>query len=53
MRVRVLRYDKRLKRLWICGIRSHHGAWGVFFVLLGVWAIWDDRKDFPWMSDNP
>lgn len=39
-------------RVWILSRRIHHFWVGAVFVILGLWVMWDDKKDFPWKMDK-
>lgn len=39
-------------RLYIHGLRIHHGLTGTILTLLGIALIVDDRKDFPFLKDT-
>jgi hypothetical protein len=43
----IVRYDKRRRRLWVCGQRLHHGLTGVLLAGAGMALMahdWDDRS---------
>lgn len=58
--VRVARRDLPGPRVWILGVRVHHGLVGVLaltagvvlrrgsLAALGALAVWHDAPDFPW-----
>lgn len=46
------RYDRELRRFWVCGCRIHHGFAGAFFFTLGLALMWHDRKDHWWLHDS-
>lgn len=37
--------DRRLRRVWLCGQRVHHGAVGLGLIALGVALSVHDRAD--------
>jgi hypothetical protein len=41
----LLRYDARRRRLWIAGLRVHHGLTGVLLFAAGTALIVHDWKD--------
>jgi hypothetical protein len=43
--MKVLRYDRKLKRMWIAEQRVHHGVTGVMLATLGGILIAHDWKD--------
>lgn len=49
----LIRYDRAKQRVWIMGLRLHHGAVGFGLTFIGVVLCHHDRKDFPWYKDLP
>lgn len=43
-----LRIDREQRRVWVCGLRLHHGLVGAGAFLVGAALMLHDRKDFPW-----
>lgn len=37
-------------RVFIAGRRLHHGLFGAWLTALGLLAMFDDRRDFPWRT---
>jgi hypothetical protein len=40
-------------RLHVCGLRIHHGSFGVALSLLGLALVWHDLHDWPWPIHDP
>lgn len=38
----------RCRKLYVLGLRFHHGPPCVALAVLGVLGAWHDRRDFPW-----
>jgi hypothetical protein len=45
---RLLHVDTKQRRVWICGLRVHHGLVGLGAAAVGAVLMLHDRKDFPW-----
>jgi hypothetical protein len=45
---RLLHIDTKQRRVWICGLRVHHGLVGLGAACVGAVLMLHDRKDFPW-----
>ena len=45
---RILYIDHKQRRVWVCGLRVHHGLVGVGAVIVGAALMLHDRKDWPW-----
>jgi hypothetical protein len=41
----LLHIDRRLRRVWVCGQRIHHGAVGAGMVCLGTLLCLHDKRD--------
>ena len=41
----LVRIDRRLRRVWVCGQRVHHGPVGLALVAVGVALVAHDRRD--------
>lgn len=41
-------YDRQKRRVWVLGLRIHHGAFGFLLLVIGTLLVWHDRRDFPW-----
>lgn len=39
-------------RVYVLGLRIHHGLAGAVAFYFGIRAMWSDRADFPWLRDN-
>lgn len=51
---RLVRCDRQLRRLWVCGQRIHHGPVGLAFVAAGVLLVAHDRRDIrDWFRRDP
>jgi len=46
--MRILHIDHQQRRVWVCGLRVHHGLVGVGAVIVGAALMLHDRKDWPW-----
>lgn len=46
--MRLLHVDTKQRRVWICGLRVHHGLVGLGAAAVGAVLMLHDRKDFPW-----
>jgi hypothetical protein len=45
--VSALRHEHGV-RVYVCGRRLHHGLTGFVCCVGGLWAMWADRRDWPW-----
>lgn len=36
------------RRVYLAGLRIHHGLAGALLVTAGAFLAWHDRHDFPW-----
>ena len=45
---RILHIDTDKRRVWICGLRVHHGLVGLGAAIVGAALMVHDRKDWPW-----
>ena len=51
---RLLGYDRKRRRVWICGQRVHHGTTGVLLAATGTILMAHDWKDRPlWFERGP
>jgi hypothetical protein len=37
-------------RLYLVGVRVHHGLTGCFMAAVGLALVWHDRRDFPFVE---
>ena len=44
---RLIGYDPRRRRLWVCGQRVHHGMTGALLAAAGAALMAHDIKDLP------
>jgi hypothetical protein len=44
---RLIGYDPRRRRLWVCGQRVHHGMTGALLAAAGTFLMAHDWKDLP------
>jgi len=45
---RLLHIDTEQRRVWVCGLRVHHGLVGLGAAVVGAALMIHDRKDWPW-----
>lgn len=45
---RILHIDTDKRRVWVCGLRVHHGLVGLGAAIVGAALMIHDRKDWPW-----
>ena len=47
------RYDRTLRRVYVCGARIHHGGVGLALAVVGTMLFLHDRRDWPFPFRDP
>lgn len=45
-------YDRQSRRFYLLHHRIHHGLVGLILCIIGLWLMFDDKADIPWLRDN-